>query len=106
MPGVNLIIDDYTADELFAQWNTLRELKAAADASIRQVEREWQTTTEPDAGARLWDRYGALWRDYQVLSAWTQLFWAAYVFTTSGFESEFLRNHPGGSPLVAETVPH
>lgn len=104
MSALDLTIDDYTADELFTEWTMLRQLKGKADASIRDVEQQWQVTTDPDAGARLWDRYSGLWRDYQVLSAWTDLFWVAYVFTTSGFQSEFLRDHPLGAPEIGEEV--
>ena len=100
MLGVDLIVSDVTAEEVFAQWNTLCELQGEADASIRQVERQWQRTTDPDTSARLWDQYSDLWKHYQVLSAWVQVFWAAYVFTTSGRESVFLSNHPSGLRLI------
>ena len=39
---------------------------------------------------RLWAQLEVLWPSYQVLSAWTEVMHAAYVFATEGHESLFM----------------
>jgi hypothetical protein len=83
-------VTDIPSEELFDTWQQLLRLRVRADAYISQVRARFDQATNPVERERLWARLEVLWPSYQVLSAWTDVVHAAYVFATEGYESLFM----------------
>ena len=71
-------------------WQALLALRMRADAYITDVRARFEKATSQIERERLWTRLEMLWPSYQVLSAWTDVTHAAYVFATEGYESLFM----------------
>jgi len=87
---LELSIPDIPSEELFDTWQVLLALRMRADAYITDVRARFEKATSLVERERLWTRLEVLWPSYQVLSAWTDVTHAAYVFATEGYESLFM----------------
>jgi hypothetical protein len=87
---VQLIADGYAPEDLFAEWQRLSVLRSEADQLVNQYRQRWEITTDPTEKARVWNEIDRMWPDFEVLSAWTELFYTAWIFTTRGCNSAFL----------------
>ena len=83
-------VPDIPSEELFDTWQVLVRLRVRADAYITEVRARFDKATNLVERERLWARLEVLWPSYQVLSAWTDVVHAAYVFATEGYESLFM----------------
>jgi len=87
---LELSVPDIPSEELFETWQVLLALRMRADAYITEVRARFEKATSQIERERLWTRLEVLWPSYQVLSAWTDVTHAAYVFATEGYESLFM----------------
>ena len=87
---LGLSVSDIPSEELFDTWQALLALRMRADAYITDVRARFEMATSLVERERLWTRLEVLWPSYQVLSAWTDVTHAAYVFATEGYESLFM----------------
>ena len=85
-------VPDIPSEELFDTWQVLVRLRVRADAYITEVRARFDKATNLVERERLWARLEVLWPSYQVLSAWTDVVHAAYVFATEGYESLFMED--------------
>ena len=83
-----------TADELWDQWQYVRLLVDQAGQRMTALGQQWKDTTDPVAKDRMWSAYEAGARDYRVLASWSELFYAAYVFSTDGADCAALNSSP------------
>jgi hypothetical protein len=83
-------VTDIPSAELFDTWQDLLALRMRADAYITEMRARFDEATSLTERDRLWARLEVLWPSYQVLSAWTDVVHAAYVFATEGYESLFM----------------
>ena len=83
-------VTDIPSEELFDTWQELLRLRVRADAYLAEVRARFDKATNLVERERLWARLEVLWPSYQVLSAWTDVVHAAYVFATEGYESLFM----------------
>jgi hypothetical protein len=93
---VQLTAEDYTPEDLFAEWQRLSVLRSEADQLVNQYRQEWEITTDPIEKARVWNEIDQMWPHFEVLSAWTELFYTAWIFSTRGCNSEFLMGRVTG----------
>jgi hypothetical protein len=87
---LGLSVTDIPSEELFDTWQDLLALRMRADAYITAMRARFDKATDLVERERLWARLEVLWPSYQVLSAWTDVVHAAYVFATEGHESLFM----------------
>jgi hypothetical protein len=83
-------VTDIPSAELFDTWQDLLALRMRADAYITEMRARFDEATSLTERDRFWARLEVLWPSYQVLSAWTDVVHAAYVFATEGYESLFM----------------
>ena len=83
-------VPDIPSEELFDTWQDLLVLRIRADAYITEMRARFEKADGLADRERLWARLEVLWPSYQVLSAWTDVVHAAYVFATEGYESLFM----------------
>lgn len=95
---VQLSAEGYTPEELFAEWQRLSVLRTEANRFVDEYRRKWEITTDLDEKAQLWSELDDMWPEFEVLAAWTELFYTAWVFSTRGCNSEFLKYHVTGLP--------
>jgi hypothetical protein len=83
-----------SADELWDRWMVLKEARTQLGRISTTKSDQWQKAVEsgasPEIVSALWSDYQGMWREFQVLSAWTELIYAAWVFRTEGADSVFL----------------
>jgi hypothetical protein len=87
---VGLSVTDASSEELFDTWQGLLELRMRADDFLAEMRGRFERAKGLVERDRLWADLEMLWPSYQVLSAWTDVMHAAYVFTTEGQESLFM----------------
>ena len=87
---LGLSVTDIPSEELFDTWQDLLALRMRADAHLTEMRARFDKATDVADRERLWARLEVLWPSYQVLSAWTDVVHAAYVFATEGYESLFM----------------
>ena len=87
---LGLSVTDIPSEELFDTWQCLLALRMRADAHLAELRARFDKATTVADRERLWARLEVLWPSYQVLSAWTDVVHAAYVFATEGYESLFM----------------
>ena len=90
MYTLGLSVSDIPSEDLFDTWQGLLALRMRADAYITEMRARFEKATNVADRERLWARLEVLWPSYQVLSAWTDVVHAAYVFATEGYESLFM----------------
>ena len=81
-----------TAEELWDQWQYVCLLVDQAGERMTTLGQQWKDTTDPVAKNRKWVDYEDGARDYRVLTSWSQIFYAAYVFSTDGADCPALNN--------------
>ncbi len=89
-PQIMLDAQGYAPDELFAEWQRLSLLRTEANRHVNACRQQWETTTDLAEKSRLWDELDRMWPHFEVLSAWVELFYSAWVFATRGAESMFM----------------
>lgn len=89
--------ENFSDDELFELWQMLLAIRSRAEARINDVSEGFDTAATPDARKRCWEEMTTLWSHYLVLSAWTDVIHAAWIFSTEGHDSMFLAEE--GSPF-------
>ena len=87
---LGLSVTDIPSEELFDTWQCLLALRMRADAYLAELRGRVDRAPNLIERQRLWSRVEVLWPSYQVLSAWTDVVHAAYVFATEGYESLFM----------------
>ena len=87
---LGLSVTDISSEELFDTWQDLLALRMRADAHLTELRARFDKATTVADRERLWARLEVLWPSYQVLSAWTDVVHAAYVFAAEGYESLFM----------------
>jgi hypothetical protein len=83
-----------SADQLWDRWTVLKQARdELGDISSTKGE-QWKNAVESGNDSNivraLWSEYEGMWREYRVLSAWTELVFAAWTFRTEGADSVFL----------------
>jgi hypothetical protein len=96
---LGLSVTDVSSEELFDTWQGLLALRMRADDYLAEMRGRFERAEGLVERDRLWARLDVLWPNYQVLSAWTEVMHAAYVFATEGHESLFM---DGGFFTTAE----
>jgi hypothetical protein len=89
-PVLGLSTDGMSAAELFAEWRAYQDRCDEVDETIRAMVDRWHKETDPVRKKQLEAELYGTRPDYEVLSAWTDLFYVAWVFTTFGCESKFV----------------
>ncbi len=89
-PQITLNADGYTSEALFAEWQRLSLLRTEANRMVQSYRQQWEATTDLEEKSRLWDELDRMWPHFEVLSAWVELYYSAWVFTTRGAESIFM----------------
>jgi hypothetical protein len=87
---LGLSIGDIPSEELFDLWQDLLALRVRADAHLAELGVRLDKAEGFAEWKPLFARLEMLWPSYQVLSAWTDVVHAAYVFATEGYESLFM----------------
>jgi hypothetical protein len=72
------------AQELWSRWQYLCDLVEKTGQQMTDVGQQWKQTTDPVAKDRIWVDYETHAREFRVLAAWKDVFYAAFVFTTDG----------------------
>lgn len=75
-----------SVEQLRERGDYLSGLLSAVGHSLTAAGERWRETpdSEEETKDRLWAEFMTIEREYQVLSSWTNLFRAAYVFSTVG----------------------
>lgn len=73
-----------SAEELYQQWRRLSALRRTVGQNSDAIGKHWQTVTDPVERAKVWQNYEQACREYDVVSAWTELVHSFYVFATQG----------------------
>jgi hypothetical protein len=81
---------NHSADALFESWQRLCALRIAADEYVEHVRSHYETETNSTDRDLWWQLLEAVWPHYQVLSAWTEVAYAAYIFKANGQVSGFM----------------
>jgi hypothetical protein len=89
-PVLGLSTDGMSVDELLAVWRAYQDRVDEVDETIRAMVDRWHKETDPVRKEKLEAELCGTRPDYEVLSAWTDLFYVAWVFTTFGCESKFV----------------
>jgi hypothetical protein len=87
---LGLSVADVSSEELFDTWQGLLALRTDADDFLADMRSRFDKADGLTERERLWAQLEVLWPSYQVLSAWTEVMHAAYVFATEGHESLFM----------------
>ena len=82
-----------SSEELYARWQQLHSLRLHVSRLSRECVSQWESEADPDARARLWAEHEDLWAQYEVVSAWTEAYYSAYVFATRGCQAPLLNEH-------------
>ena len=75
---------DATSEQLWASWQNARTHVERAGQRMIEAGERWKQATDPEAAERLWAEREIAARQYRLLEAWKDVFYAAYILTTDG----------------------
>ena len=78
---------DATSEQLWASWKNARTNVDDAGRLMGEAAERWRQATDPVTRQRLWVEREAAARQFQLISACADLYYAAFIFSTDGAAS-------------------
>ena len=79
-----------SAEQLWTRYQYVAELAVKAGDAMSEAIKSWREATDPEIKGRRYTEVEATSRECRVLSAWRELFYVAYIFTTDGPDAAVL----------------
>jgi hypothetical protein len=95
---------EIAADQLWDRWTYLTQVRAEVAGMATSKSEQWRKAkdnADPLIVDALRKECDELWREYRVVSAWAELVYAVWIFSTDGGESAFL----AGPRVTTVSVP-
>ena len=89
---LQLLAEGMSPKDLYEEWQRLERSHGEATRAVESLYEEWKDVPYFQVGrkAKSWSDYSTAWCDRQVLAAWKELMYSAWVFSVQGCDSRFL----------------